>query len=552
MGSGDQEGKGRVGNDRLGDRSPSPRKPIAIRRAGPQAATRACRCVGILAWIACGVLTSPLAKSDDARRDDQQIAQAIARPARRAALIEFRGDIHALSEQYLYRKLDAARKLNVDLVILDIESKGGDAEASIRMGQRLRDLGWARTVAYVPTEALSGAAIFALGCDEIVMHPSAVFGDAGPIFLDENFLFQHASEKYRSHLARQVRDLAESKGRPTALAEAMVDMNLVVFQVTNRTTGQVTYKSQAEIDASQDPEDWERGKPVLESRAEHFLEVSGKRAVELKLADATVDSLSQLKTRYEPLEAWTELKWSSFDTLVLVLNHPIATGILLVVGLVALYLELAAPGLGLGGITALVCFALFFWSRFLGGTAEWLDLILFAAGIVLLLVEFFVIPGFGIWGGTGILLILSALVLASQSFLVPRTREELQLLTRAVSVILISMAAFVVAAGVLTRRLGQIPGLSRLLLTPPTPAMQMSSGSANGSRLTETFVNDRWVRLGERGQAQSPLRPAGRIRIGNDYIDVVSDGTFIDAGQWVQVIDVRGNRIVVRQADAPA
>jgi membrane-bound serine protease (ClpP class) len=143
----------------------------------------------------------------------------------RGFLIRFEGPITTMLEQYLYRKLETARQENADLVVLQIDSPGGELDPSLKIADHLLKLDWAHTVAYVPREALSGAAIVALGADEIVMAPRARLGDAGPIFLGEDFLFRHAPEKIRSHLARQVRDLAEARGRPPALAEAMVNMD---------------------------------------------------------------------------------------------------------------------------------------------------------------------------------------------------------------------------------------------------------------------------------------------------------------------------------------
>ena len=171
-------------------------------------------------------------------------------PATRAALIRFEGMIDPIHEQYFYRKLDKARTAGVDLVIVEIDSPGGYVDSSLKLAEHLRDLPWATTVAYVPREALSGAAIMALGADEIVLAPEARLGDAGPIFQGEDALFRHAPEKIRSHLVRQVRDLAERQGRPPALAEAMVDMDLIVYRVTNRDGGQVTFMSDPEIESS--------------------------------------------------------------------------------------------------------------------------------------------------------------------------------------------------------------------------------------------------------------------------------------------------------------
>lgn len=471
--------------------------------------------------------------------------------SQRVVVIDFQGPITTLSEQYLYRKLDEARdKYAPQRIIVRIDSPGGEVEATFRIAERLRDLRWARTIAYVPRQALSGAALFSLGCDEIVLSPNAVFGDAGPIYMDEGFVFRHAPEKLRTDLARRVRDLAEATGRPPALAEAMVDMNLVVFEVRHRDTGKTAYMSQPEIDASDAPEVWEKIKPVFESREGHFLEVNGRRAVELGLASATVNDLDALKARYGPIEMWVELQWSNVDTAVVILNYPAITMLLFVVGLIALYIELAAPGLGLGGLTALVCFSLFFWSRFLGGTAEWLEVMLFGVGLILLLVELFVLPGFGIWGFTGGLLLVASLVLASEPFLVPRTDEQWVSLAQSLLMILSSGIVFLAAAAWITRHVGTLPVFSRLMLQPPGADAQMNDDDGSSSRVSATGWEPEGVDVGDLGITQSPLRPAGVVRIKNRVVDVVSDGTFIEAGQSVRVVQIRGNVITVQRVEA--
>ena len=116
----------------------------------------------------------------------------------RGVLIRFEGPITPLLEQFSYRKLDTAKRREADVVIVEIDSPGGFLDASLNIADRLRNLAWARTVAFVPREALSGAAIAALGCDEIIMSPEARLGDAGPIFQGEDALFRHAPEKIRS------------------------------------------------------------------------------------------------------------------------------------------------------------------------------------------------------------------------------------------------------------------------------------------------------------------------------------------------------------------
>ena len=467
----------------------------------------------------------------------------------RGVIVRFEGPITSMREQYLYRKLDEAKSRGADLVIVEIDSPGGQLLESLAIAEKLGGLDWAYTVAYIPREALSGAAIAALGADEIVMAPKARMGDAGPIFLAEDFLFRHAPEKIRSDLARQMRDLAEAHGRPPALAEAMVDMDLVVYHVKNQKTGKETYLSDAEIEASENPGDWEKIKPVLESREGHFLEVNGRRAVELGLAEATVSNREELARRYGVADDLPVLEATLVDMAVYILNRPLITGLLFVVGLVALYIEFSAPGISIGGLTAGLCFTLFFWSRFMGGTAGWLEVILFLAGLVFLGVELFVIPGFGVTGLTGFLLILASLVLASQRFVIPENAQQFHTFGISLVVILLSGAAFLIVGVILTWHLGTLPILGNLVLAAPQPDENdaIDEAAASAPSRNDIAAHRDGIAVGDVGIADSPLRPAGRVRFGDGFADVVTEGSFIEAGSQVKILKIRGNCILVRQ-----
>ncbi|MCA9199208.1 MAG: hypothetical protein KDA87_16800, partial [Planctomycetales bacterium] len=373
--------------------------------------------------------------------------------SQKPVVIRFEEEIGSLSEQYLYRKLDAAAEANADLIILEIDSPGGRLDCMERMIQRIQDSP-VPVVAYVPRQALSAAAIMSLACDEIVMSGKAVFGDAGPIFLDEGFMFQHASEKIRTDLARKVRDFAAYSHRPPALAEAMVDMNLIVYKVQNTRTNETTYMSDSEIESSDNPAEWEKLQPVHESREDHFLEVNGIRAVELGLADANALNRQDMLARFGFQGEPQVLERTGVDTAVLILNNPFMTGFLFVLGLIALYVELASPGIGVGGLVSILCFGLFFWSRFLGGTAEWLEVILFVSGLALIGVEIFVIPGFGFWGLTGLLLMGTGLVLAGQDFVFPQTDQQWNSVGRSLGVLSVAGVCVMAGAWALTTYFG--------------------------------------------------------------------------------------------------
>jgi membrane-bound serine protease (ClpP class) len=493
----------------------------------------------VSACICCAALLPAGAQEAAAEPPPQSFRQGV--------VIALDGVILPRTQRYLERKLEQSQKLGADLVILDIDSPGGELEATLNMAGRLRDLSWAHTVAYIPQEALSGAAIVALACDDIVMAPAARLGDAGPLVVGPDALFRHAPEKIRSHLARWVRDLATATGRPPALAEAMVDADLEVFRVVNRQSGHVTYMSQHEIEASGGAGVWEKGPLVLESRAGSFLEVNGQRAVELQLATATVRDAQQLAQRYPVAEPLRRLEEGAVDVTVDVLNLPLVTALLLVIGAVALYFELSAPGIGLGGLIAGLCFTLFFWSRFLGGTAGWLEVILVLAGAAFLAVEIFVLPGFGIAGMTGLLLIASGIVLASQNHVIPQSPRALADLGKSLAMLLSSGVVSVLIAAALTRYFGSVPILSRMVLRTPG-ASAPNPADAAGKPLPPVRRFEAVV--GDQGVSQCPLRPAGKAIFGQEYLDVVTDGSYVERDRPVRIIQISGNRIMVREVDA--
>ena len=471
---------------------------------------------------------------------------------RQAVVIRLDGPISSRLEQFVYRKINRARREEADLVVIEIDSPGGELEASLNLAQHLRDLDWAHVVAYVPVQALSGAAIAALGCDEIVMRPQAVFGDAGPIVMDFiEFGFRHAPEKIQTDLARRVRDLAESRGRSAGLAEAMVDKNLIVYRVQHEESGEQRFMTDAEIDADMKPEQWKKLNLVLESRDDKFLEVSGRRGVELGLADAIVVDKDELWKRFGLRERPLVFDRQLVDVAVDSLNSPWITTLLFVIGLIAVFIELSAPGISVGGLIALLCFALFFWSRFLGGTAGWVEVALFLSGIAFLLAEIFVLPGFGVPGVGGILLITSSLIMAGQDFILPNSGTQLTTLLGTVTVVLGSLSLAFAAVLASTLYFGKIPILNWLALRLPNTEFAEKTLEELLPTATPAhhLLDEKQIRVGDIGIASSTLRPAGVVQFGNESQDVVSEGTYVEEGNRVQVIRIMGNRIVVRGID---
>jgi len=463
-------------------------------------------------------------------------------------VIEFEGEITHERERYFNAKFKQAEKVGCDVLVIEIDSPGGLKIESLKMARLIRDCKWAYTVVFIKNEAISGGALMSLGCDEIHIAPNAKFGDIGEIGFDtEAFAWRLIEPKIESYLSRDARDLAQSKGRPADLAESMVDKDVIVFTKQND-DGVDEFKIARVEDEDQPAAPWQ---VVPETGAERFLTLSGQRTKQLGVAQYFADSRDEVLASFEGGAESTvvEFRHTTTDTIVHWLNTPFITGLLLVGGLVALYFELTAPGIGVGGLISGLCATLFFWSRMSGGTSGWLEVILFLAGIIFLVMEVFVIPGFGVAGVGGGLMLLASVVLASQDFVVPQTVWEWNRLLVTLLTVICSCTIFMVAAFFITRSLGSIPIFNRLVLTPDRPPATTGTNKNAGKNAGEGGGESGQpeISVGDWGTSESQLRPSGRALFNGRSFDVVSDGSFVDPDTQVKVIRIQGNVITVAE-----
>ena len=465
---------------------------------------------------------------------------------RKARLIKVDGIIDRLQESFLVRQINSAVADGAQVIVFEIDSPGGLLVASITLANAIADLesNKVRTIAYVPREAISGAAIIALGCDEIYLHSDAKIGDAGPIEMRPGQPFERAPEKILSPLKVALRELAEKKHRPVAICEAMADRSMKVYQVTHRDNGQVWFMSELDIHASNG--EWIQGAQLRETNGELLFTANGSRAHELKLAESPVSDIDDLKARIG-IPAATKLvpiakTW--VDRLVFSLNHPAMVMLMIVLGVALIYVELHFMT-GILGILSVLCFSLFFWSNFMGGTAGWLEVVLFVLGLGCLGLEIFVIPGFGVFGVSGILLVLCSLVMAGHSWTYDFV-TNIEELTWQTGQIMLAFAIVFAIGLAITKFLPSLPGFDSMVLGPP--GLAIDEPRLRGGNSSGTVGSGQLVTVGEKGIALTILRPAGKARIENRLFDVVSEGPFISADANLEVVSVSGNRIVVREA----
>ena len=451
-----------------------------------------------------------------------------------AVRIEFSGFIDETSIQWISRSLEpkiASKQAN--LIILEIDSTSGDPDACLVMARRLSalDPDEFRTVAYISGEAAGPAAMLALSCQDVIMKTDAKIGG--------QFVPEIDAEKL-GDIKTAATGIAETLGRDPALLQSVLDPSLEVFRYRNKVTGKERLFTQSQHDALLDADNW------LQQSPHEVLEPMNTEAAEkIQLPRQVVASLDELKSFYQLDDEPELLKPTDVDRWLhdaaLFLASPFVAPWLLFMAMFLLFNEVSSPGLGVPGFLGTVCLILYFWSQHFDGNANWLEILLFAAGVLFLLIELFVVPGVGIFGIGGLLMVVISIVLASQTFIFPTTNEEFRQLPR--SLFALAGAFGGVLGGMLVLRtvLPKTPFFRRLMLEPPARDPDKLDDGTD----PESMVN--WNHLvGRRGTAITNLVPAGKARIDGQLMDVISDGRLIEKDQQLEVSEVAGNRIVVK------
>ena len=400
---------------------------------------------------------------------------------------------------FVERTLTEAETQQAAAVILEINTFGGRVDAAVLIRDALLRTP-VRTIAFVNKRAISAGALIALATTTIAMAEGGTLGAATPVTIGTpGGPSQPVEEKTVSYMRKEFRATAEARRRPPLIAEAMVDADVEV------------------------PDLSEKGKllTLTTDEALHH-KVANVRADTLDAVLAAVDLSGAAVRRIQ--QTWAE-------TLVRALTHPVLSSLLLAIGMLGLIIEVQTPGVGLPGGVGLACLGLFFWGHWLVALAGWEELLLMATGLVLLVEEIFVTPGFGVAGLLGIGAVLGGLGLS-----VVGAGATWDVILRAGGRVAASLLLALVGAVVMLRALPRLPFGRRLVLEQTLTAQAGYASAPESDR--------QWV--GKRGTSVSPLRPAGIAEFDGERVDVVSEGDFIDAGQSVDVLRVDGNRIVVR------
>ncbi len=457
---------------------------------------------------------------------------------------------------FIARETQRAISDGINMIIYDIDSPSGDKLQAQQVATVIAELDPAKvtTVAWIRKEATQAGTLAALSCDRIFLADDATIGniDLKAMRLNNGHRLQPVEEVNaddQQRLLTVIASIANRKNRSLSLLQAMADSTKPVFEVTQKESGRVAWMNDQELAAQ--PDEWVKGAAIPEARGGELLVLNAKRAHDLGIAESPCHDMEQLRTRLGISET-TDLRpvaktW--VDNLVTALNSGWGGFLLVTIGIIFIYLELHMPA-GLYLIGAITSFSLFFWSRFLGGSAGGLELTLFILGMVLLGIEFFVIPGFGVFGVTGILMTVASLVMASNTFSGMSATEGFEQSMNSLGSLAAALMVVIAVAVAMNRFLPSIPFINRLILTPPGYVQNHGEGVLLDPSLQNQPVSVGPIGVGMVGITASSLRPTGKAMFGDNYVDVVSDGAYIDHGTKIEVIRLAGNRIIVRSADS--
>lgn len=400
---------------------------------------------------------------------------------------------------FLQRVLDEAEETKAAAVILEINTFGGRVDAAVQIRDALLRAP-VPTIAYVNKRAISAGALISLAAGKLAMADGGTIGAATPVQMGApGAAAQPVEEKTVSYMRKEFRATAESRKRPPLIAEAMVDADVAIPGLV------------------------EKGK---------LLTLTTDEALKHKLADFRAHTLEAVLDQSGLSGAEVRRATPNWaENLVRFLTHPIVSSLLITIGMLGIIIEIRTPGFGVPGALGITSLGLFFWGHWLVQLAGWEELLLLAAGALLIGIEVFVIPGFGLVGALGIVTLLGGIVLS----LVGAQDSYEVVLTAAMRVVFALIAA-IIASLVLMRFLPRTAVGRRLVLDT---GLSVRQGYASAPE-----TDSHW--LGKTGRASTPLHPAGIAEIDGERVDVVSTGEPIDVGESIRVVRVDGNRVVVR------
>ncbi|MCH7411679.1 nodulation protein NfeD [Belliella sp. DSM 111904] len=433
----------------------------------------------------------------------QASQEEISSEKKKVYTFEIKNDIDPRMNRKVKLALEDANAKQADVIVIEMDTYGG----AVNDADDIRTMILETKVpihVWINKDAASAGALISIACDSIYMAPGASIGAATVVMGGGG---EAAPDKYQSYMRSMMRSTAEAKGRDPKIAEAMVDENLEIEGVSEKGTVITFSTSEAKTNG------------FSEGQANSLSEVIQKQGIE----DYELISYSE----------------STIELIISFFLNPAVSGFLILIIFAGIYFEIQTPGVGFPLAASILAIILYFIPYYLTGLASNFELAIFILGIILLAIELFVIPGFGVFGILGIAGILAGLTLgmlpndAFDFTFVPSGELFVALLT-----VILSSTIAIGLIFYFAPKVNEWKAFSTITL-------------ANTQKRTEGYTSSNYNDdlLGKTGLTHTRLMPSGKIIIADEVYDAYSRGEFIDKGETVIVISTEGTSLKVKKHD---
>ena len=406
------------------------------------------------------------------------------------------------TNRYSELGLEKAQEIDADYVILELDTYGGALNDADDI--RTRILNFDKPIyTFINKDAASAGALISIACDSIYMAKGSSIGAATVVTQDG----AAAPDKYQSYMRSIMRSTAEAKGRDPRMAEAMVDEDIDLDSIATE---------------------------------RKILTLSTSEAIKYGFCEAEVSSIDEIMKR-SGIEDYNieEYRLDATEKIISLFLNPFVSGILILIIIGGIYFELQTPGVGFPILASIIAIILYFVPNYLNGLAENWEMLMFAVGIILIALEVFVIPGFGVAGILGLICTIGSLVLVMSN------NDMLDFSFVGTDQIFISVAT--VLAGLMGAIVVMFFGGARLLNSNVFKRIALQEVQDKEEGFTATVYKEKSM-IGMKGKAYTRLRPSGRIEIEGTIYDAFTRGNFIEEGTDVEVISDEGTSLKVKEA----
>jgi len=416
--------------------------------------------------------------------------------------LSIKNDIDPRMNRYIELGLETAKNGNYDLIMIEMDTYGGLVTDAKDIVENL--LNFDKPVyVFINKDAASAGALISIACDSIYMAPGASIG-AATVVMGQG---EAAPDKYQSYMRSTMRSTAEENGRDPAIAEAMVDQRIEIEGVT---------------------------------KAGEVITFTTKEAIAHGYCEAEVSTIKEALAHAGVTEyKIDEFNLSAIDKIIALFLNPVLSGVLIMIIIGGIWFELQSPGVGFPIIASITAAILYFIPYYLNGLAANWELIMFVVGVILIAIELVAIPGFGIFGISGITLTVASLIL------VMLNNDVFDFTLVPMGDILIATATTM--AGLVGSFMLLFFGGVQLTRTRFFNRVALSSVQDRAEGYTAKFRSN--TLLGEKGTAYTVLRPSGKVMIANEIYDAYTRGDYILKDDPIEVISEEGTTLLVKKTE---